>query len=88
VQRWLAEPPGKAARMNGPRTTAKDLNAITVVLEGGPADIPADLRLCRAEAGAVRIKLEHCGGYEHFERIENGADPVVFRWSMRTRMAE
>ncbi|WP_341720680.1 DUF5988 family protein [Micromonospora sp. FIMYZ51] len=78
--------------MNGRCIESKDQSAIEVVLEGGPASITAEQRSCRTESDTVKIKIAHCGGYEHFERIDNSAGndagPVVFRWSMRTRVAE
>jgi hypothetical protein len=37
-----------------------------------------------------RIKLPHWGGHEHFELVAEpeGTEPRVYRWSMRTRIAE
>ncbi|WP_099855255.1 DUF5988 family protein [Micromonospora zamorensis] len=64
---------------------------ISVVLEGGPADLPAALRRHSDHIEGTKIKILHLGGYEHFERISEEADgsrPVVFRWTMRTRIAE
>ncbi|MEU6075124.1 DUF5988 family protein [Micromonospora sp. NPDC047074] len=64
---------------------------IDVVLEGGPADFPADLRSHQVDQVAEKIKVRHYGGYEHFER-DSSLDlrdvPVVFRWTGRTRIAE
>lgn len=60
-------------------------------LEGGPSDFPDELR---AHCGAstdddYKIKVEHRGGYEHFERTdEREAEAVVYRWTTRTRIAE
>jgi hypothetical protein len=69
---------------------ASDL--IDVVLEGGPAEMPLDLRICRASAGAEKIKVPYYGGYEHFVRPDLPARPldqrVVYRWIGRTRVAE
>ncbi|MFV2112547.1 DUF5988 family protein [Micromonospora sp. LOL_025] len=69
-----------------------DDNLVDVVLEGGPADLPPGRRLLKAVAAGERVKIEHYGGYEHFER-QTGADPaddgaIAFRWTMRTRIAE
>ncbi|SCL72096.1 hypothetical protein GA0070606_5954 [Micromonospora citrea] len=64
---------------------------IDVVLEGGPADLPADLRSRRVARAEEKIKVRHYGGYEHFERggaPEAANVPVVFRWTGRTRIAE
>ena len=65
-------PPGAAA------------DVVDVVLEGGPASFPAELRRHRAPATAHTVKVAYCGGYEHFERDGAG----VFRWTTRTHMAE
>ncbi|MEH1100299.1 DUF5988 family protein [Micromonospora sp. CPCC 205561] len=64
---------------------------IEVVLEGGPVDLPADLRNRRVAKAEEKIKVLHYGGYEHFERgsTPGALDlPVVFRWTGRTRIAE
>ena len=64
---------------------------IDVVLEGGPANLPAELRSHRVSPVAYKIKVRHYGGYEHFERDSVGVNadgPVVFRWTRRTRIAE
>jgi hypothetical protein len=65
---------------------------ISVVLEGGPADLPAALRRQSEHIDDTKIKVMHLGGYEHFERTAepagDGTRPVVFRWTMRTRIAE
>jgi hypothetical protein len=36
------------------------------------------------------VKVEHYGGHEHFERDDRtaGQNPVVYRWTTRTRIAE
>lgn len=59
-------------------------NHIHVVLEGGPTDItvPDQVTVDRG-----KIKLPCRGGHEHFERVAGG-DPSVFRWTMRTTIAE
>ena len=57
---------------------------VTVDLEGGPADLPAEARRVRTEATPLTIKVEHLGGYEHFERAADGR----YRWTVRTRIAE
>jgi hypothetical protein len=65
---------------------------LEAVLEGGPLDIPPGARRCRAPFDSERIKLQHQGGYEHFERSEaapvTGGEPTVYRWVARTRIAE
>jgi hypothetical protein len=57
---------------------------VDVVLEGGPNDLPAEARKRRVPAGDQKVKVEHCGGYEHFERSGAG----VYRWTARTKIAE
>jgi uncharacterized protein DUF5988 len=71
---------------------------VSAVLHGGPADIPAGLRVQRGVAsGHPAIKIPHRGGYEHFEFQQDGTAPsvpdlappvVVYRWTGRTEMAE
>lgn len=66
---------------------------ISIVLEGGPSDLSATARASRARATDTKIKVEHLGGYEHFERTGSGTQddataPVVFRWIARTKVAE
>ena len=64
-----------------------------VRLEGGPRDFPEGLRMGRTSAGEMKVKIEHRGGYEHFERTDANNlpaedEPIVFRWIGRTRIAE
>ncbi|MFC7531608.1 DUF5988 family protein [Actinoplanes sp. GCM10030250] len=66
---------------------------IAVALEGGPADLPVASRSVRIDGAQEKIKVEHLGGYEHFERTEDwhaGDEErrVVYRWTLRTRIAE
>ncbi|NES17169.1 MULTISPECIES: DUF5988 family protein [Micromonospora] len=67
-------------------------NTIEAVLVGGPSDLPATARSQRLPSDGQKVKIHHRGGYEHFERESAGAvasrDPVVFRWTTRTRVAE
>jgi hypothetical protein len=62
------------------------------VLEGGPHHLPADLRSVRVAADDGTVKIPFAGGYEHFERVDGVAgedgNPLVYRWSARTRIAE
>lgn len=63
------------------------------ILHGGPSDIPSDARHCPLQGDEEKIKLPWCGGYEHFERdlsaaAEGNSDMIVFRWTMRTKIAE
>lgn len=67
------------------------MDTIAVVLEGGPSDLPPVSRKRTVSAGTKKIKLQHRNGYEHFERCtpDDCQGPlVVFRWSMRTAIAE
>lgn len=69
-----------------------DDDFVCVVLEGGSADLPPELRSIKVAAADETVKIQHRGGYEHFERLAGAecgnGDPVVFRWTMRTRIAE
>ncbi len=62
-------------------------------LEGGPKDFPNELRLRVTGKNDDRIKVQHRGGYEHFERTDERralieGEAVVFRWTTRTLIAE
>ncbi|UAB97631.1 hypothetical protein Dvina_05680 [Dactylosporangium vinaceum] len=67
---------------------------IQAVLEGGPADLPTELRNQFVTDGTDKIKVNHYGGHEHFERAPAmlpgpvSAGPAVYRWTMRTKVAE
>lgn len=66
-----------------------DKQLIDAILEGGPDDFPATERVRRVPAGDLKVKIRHGTGYEHFERREpEGAQPTVYAWSTRTRVAE
>jgi len=64
------------------------------LLEGGPVDLPADLREQPVDGPDYKIKLPYNGGYEHFERTDEDADGLdgrprrIYRWVGRTRVAE
>jgi uncharacterized protein DUF5988 len=64
--------------------------AARYVLEGGPAGItPGAVLDGRPLGDNDRLKIPHQGGYEHFERTDGeGADPAVYRWVARTKVAE
>jgi Family of unknown function (DUF5988) len=67
--------------------------AVRATLEGGPETIPMASRLQVVSPLEEKIKLPHYGGYEHFERAgwldENiSSEHLIFRWTMRTEMAE
>ncbi|MEU6467418.1 DUF5988 family protein [Streptomyces sp. NPDC046976] len=66
---------------------------VDILLVGGPDDMRHSDRKRRAAIVDTKIKIEHCGGYEHFQMERgpgdlNGSSPVVFRWFMRTKIAE
>jgi Family of unknown function (DUF5988) len=68
-------------------------SSVRAVLEGGPANIPTSSRVQTVGPHDEKIKLPHYGGYEHFERTGELTENVthqemVFRWTMRTEMAE
>jgi hypothetical protein len=72
-------------------SSAAGTDVVEVVLEGGPAGLPTELRTCRVTRGTDKIKLPYCGGYEHFERLPAESvvgGPVIFRWTQQTRIAE
>jgi hypothetical protein len=63
------------------------------ILEGGPESIPAAQRMQEVGPLDEKIKLPYHGGYEHFERVgwpeeSTAAQHLVYRWTMRTEVAE
>ncbi|GAA2143975.1 DUF5988 family protein [Actinomadura napierensis] len=79
--------------MKGINEDAARSNPIDVVLVGGPDDLPETARRLRAPTAGGTIKIPHRGGYEHFEHDRRTSrpedqEPAVFRWTMRTRIAE
>ncbi|WP_433281474.1 DUF5988 family protein [Micromonospora sp. CA-244673] len=70
---------------------AEAARLIDVVLEGGPRHLPPEWRSQRLAPTDQKVKLAHNGGYEHFEHdgvVPADGEPVVFRWTRRTRVAE
>jgi uncharacterized protein DUF5988 len=66
---------------------------ISVSLQGGPDSIPRMVRVERSKLQDGKLKIEHLGGYEHFERSASdhapGAEPPeTFQWTLRTKIAE
>jgi hypothetical protein len=73
---------------------------ISVSLQGGPDAIPRTVQVERSKLTDGKLKIEHLGGYEHFERADTGqrlvsgtpdGDPgpeETFRWTLRTKIAE
>ncbi|MFI0481374.1 DUF5988 family protein [Actinomadura sp. 9N215] len=72
-----------------PVSPVPDADTVEVVLEGNP-DLPDVFRAGRSALAERRLKIAHRGGYEHFELVGEPGDraPAVFRWTMRTRIAE
>jgi hypothetical protein len=69
------------------------MEPITVLLEGGPIDLPESARLYEVKDLSTRIRLPKGNGYEHFtytggSRDVNGATMPVFRWYQQTKIAE
>lgn len=70
-----------------------EINSVQAVLEGGPESIPAASRIQEVSPLDEKVKLPYYGGYEHFERTgslveDTSCRQVIFRWTMRTEMAE
>jgi hypothetical protein len=70
-----------------------EITAVQAILQGGPGSIPAASRIKEVGPLEEKVKLPHYGGYEHFERMMSLVeDPscrqVIFRWTMRTEVAE
>jgi hypothetical protein len=73
---------------------------ISVSLQGGPDAIPRTVQVERSKLADGKLKIEHLGGYEHFERAEaeharrastHGPDGdlgEIFEWTLRTKIAE
>ncbi|MEU8871934.1 DUF5988 family protein [Streptomyces javensis] len=63
---------------------------IEVVLEGGPDDLPRAFRTGRSTLTSKKLKIQHRDGYEHFELVNDSVDitTAIFRWTMRTKIAE
>lgn len=79
--------------MEGITKAAPDANSIRAVLEGGPASIPEAWRTQTVGPHDEKIKIPHRGGYEHFVRsgeLRDSSPPkgIVFRWAIRTEIAE
>lgn len=70
-----------------------EVNSVQAVLVGGPATIPNASRIQAVSPVDEKVKLPHYGGYEHFERTgslveDTSCRQIIFRWTMRTELAE
>lgn len=70
---------------------------VDVLLQGGPEAIPRTIQVKKSELADGKLKIEHLGGYEHFERAtghntdSDTHDPDLketFQWTLRTKIAE
>jgi hypothetical protein len=66
---------------------------VSVSLQGGPPSLPRSVRIESSKLQDGKIKIEHLGGYEHFERtdgVQNTDDRTseVYAWTLRTKIAE
>ncbi|MBT2210854.1 MULTISPECIES: DUF5988 family protein [Actinomadura] len=80
--------------MDTARKSSGRPGSVCAVLEGGPADLPAELRVLRTPPEGATVKIPHRGAYQHFERADGpdggaSADGVpVYHWTTRTKIAE
>jgi Family of unknown function (DUF5988) len=70
-----------------------DVNSVQALLEGGPSTISNASRVQVVSPLDEKVKLPHYGGYEHFERTaslveDTSCRQIIFRWTMRTELAE
>lgn len=82
-----AESPTMKNNMTQPPVT----RTVRAILDGGPESIPQASRVQLVNSHEEKIKLPHYGGYEHFERTDlfgEDATEIIFRWTMRTKIAE
>jgi Family of unknown function (DUF5988) len=61
---------------------------VEIVLEGGPTGLPRRIRMQLSDDNRLKVKLPYRGGHEHFELVDELLSPRVYRWTMRTRIAE
>lgn len=61
---------------------------VEAVLVGGPSGAPAVMTISRPQ-DVDKIKISYLDGYEHFEReADTDVAMPVYRWTMRTKIAE
>lgn len=64
---------------------------VDVLLEGGPAEVPPRQQVVLDDETREKIKVPLLGGVEHFAVVGDPAadvNPRLYRWTMRTRIAE
>ena len=62
---------------------------VDVIVEAAPAGVPRRFRVRRSQIVDRTLKLPRAGGYDHLELVAaEAAVPAVFRWTMRTAIAE
>ncbi|MFJ2264537.1 DUF5988 family protein [Streptomyces sp. NPDC087844] len=85
---WTNSP--RRYSMTEESTPSHDGEMIDALLQGAPEGMPTSVRAGRSAVADRKLKIPHYGGYEHFELVENPAEnsQAVFRWTMRTRIAE
>lgn len=64
------------------------VDAVDIVLEGGPPGMPSAVRAGRSAIAERKLKIPYLDGYEHFELVGDAGEPARFRWTMRTKIAE
>jgi Family of unknown function (DUF5988) len=67
-----------------------DNGTIDAILEGGPDELPRAIQATQSAVAEKKLKIPHRNGYEHFELVAESTAiaPVLFRWTMRTKIAE
>jgi Family of unknown function (DUF5988) len=66
---------------------------IDVFLLGGPPSLPRTVRVGRSVLQDGKIKIQHMGGYEHFEPADGPQElgsgtAMTYQWTLRTFIAE
>lgn len=68
------------------------MSYVDIILVGGPPGITETTRRQRSLLTDHKIKIPHRDGYEHFELDHTASTEdsalLVFRWTMRTKIAE